>query len=499
MIDATTVEEYMRDANPISDLEMLDADELAFAVAAVDTRRAIAMQAPAHHPTKTKTTGPAPPSRRRSVWAFAAAFVLILVVVGGAALVLRRDDTQVTNEPETPTTEAAPSTVVDEQAPPTTATATLAEPILVASLVWSRVPQDEAVSSPSDTQDMKSVTIGGPGFVAVGETGDAAVWTSADAISWSLVPNDQPPLGGPGQQSMQSVTVGGPGLVAVGFGGDEPGMAGRTAAVWTSVDGSAWSRVPYQDAFGSPGYGGNSTAMYSVTVGGPGLVAVGTDGRVAAVWTSTDGVTWVRAPHNPEAFGTGKVPDAGTEMEDVVAGGPGLVAVGSVDEGEEQSSAAVWTSRDGVTWARVPHDEKVFGGVGSQGISSVTLGGPGLVAVGAEEPNTDVAMGGLRAAVWTSPDGVTWSRVPDDEAIFGGGEGDETGMDDVVAVGSGLIAVGGRMAWTSPDGITWTRVPDAETIFGIGEMEDVIAGGTGLIAVGEFDDNATVWIAVPAE
>ena len=45
----------------------------------------------------------------------------------------------------------------------------------------------------------------------------------------------------------------------------------------------------------------------------------------------------------------------------------------------------------------------------------VTVGGPGVVAVGREgsAPDTD-------AAVWTSPDGITWSRIPDDEAVLGG-------------------------------------------------------------------------------
>ena len=50
----------------------------------------------------------------------------------------------------------------------------------------------------------------------------------------------------------------------------------------------------------------------------------------------------------------------------------------------------VWTSVDGITWSRVPHDEAVFGGEGDQEISSVTAGGPGLVAVG--ESNGDAAI-----------------------------------------------------------------------------------------------------------
>jgi len=46
---------------------------------------------------------------------------------------------------------------------------------------------------------------------------------------------------------------------------------------------------------------------------------------------------------------------------------------------------------------------------------SVTVGGPGLVAVGLDESSGD-----KDAAVWTSPDGITWSRVPHDDAVFGG-------------------------------------------------------------------------------
>ena len=43
--------------------------------------------------------------------------------------------------------------------------------------------------------------------------------------------------------------------------------------------------------------------------------------------------------------------------------GAGLVAVGGgAVEAGTGIGAAVWTSRDGVTWSRVPHDEGVFAG-----------------------------------------------------------------------------------------------------------------------------------------
>ena len=149
--------------------------------------------------------------------------------------------------------------------------------------------------------------------------------------------------------------------------------------------------------------------MSGVTTGGPGLVAVGYSDTAAAVWTSVDGVSWSRVPHDIAVFsGTGN-----QEMSSVTVGGPGLVAVGGDD-----SNAAVWTSPDGFTWSRVRHDEEVFGGPGGQWMAEVVVGGPGLVAVGWAGDQGDA--GSSVAAVWTSVDGLSWSRVPHDEAVFGG-------------------------------------------------------------------------------
>ena len=62
------------------------------------------------------------------------------------------------------------------------------------------------------------------------------------------------------------------------------GSDGGTAAVWASVDGVTWSRDPDTGAvFG----GERAQAMLSVAAGGPGLVAVGSDGSDTAVWIAT--------------------------------------------------------------------------------------------------------------------------------------------------------------------------------------------------------------------
>ena len=118
----------------------------------------------------------------------------------------------------------------------------------------------------------------------------------------------------------------------------------------------------------------------------------------------------------------------------------------------------------------------------------VVVGGPGLVAVGEND---------LGAPVWTSVDGITWARVPDDEAAFNA----NTRIFNVTATSAGLMAFGDPGlgypgVWTSVDGITWARVDDA--VFGRAAPSDVTVGGPGLVAVGNRSDGF-VWVATPED
>ncbi len=251
-------------------------------------------------------------------------------------------------------------------------------------ITWDRVPHGAALFGEARMQD---VTVGGPGLVAVGDVeSGAAVWTSVDGITWIRAPHDPAVFGSDSDLSMDAVTAGGPGLVAVGL--DWSGGSTADAVIWTSVDGIVWDRVPHdEDLFGGVG----NQAAVSIAVVGTRVVAVGVERSsdiVAAVWTSENGIVWQRVPNDQEALAEG-------QMVDLTEGGPGLVSVGWIGwVATRNSDAAVWTSIDGITWDRTPHDEDLFGGVEMWG---VTAGGPGLVAVGSDGPD---------AAVWIS--------VPDD-------------------------------------------------------------------------------------
>lgn len=135
-----------------------------------------------------------------------------------------------------------------------------AEPVVPATgpaLAWQRVPPNEALAGPGE-QRLDDVVTFGDELVAVGsshrpdEPGgdvDGAVWRSPDGIEWERGTEASAGLGGPGDQRVLGVTAGGPGLVAVGSDGGS-----SSAAIWRSSDGAAWNRVTADEAvFGGTG------------------------------------------------------------------------------------------------------------------------------------------------------------------------------------------------------------------------------------------------------
>ncbi len=219
------------------------------------------------------------------------------------------------------------------------------------------------------------------------------------------------------------------------------------------VVGDDWTRIAHNESV----FGGGRVVATGLASNDEGLVAVGVDGDVGAVdaeagvWVSRDGLSWERIRNAGLTRANG---DGVQGMLSVAFGSSRFVAVGasgletqrSADPSADPSAgssfdknghllaeaafprvdfdAAVWTSADGRVWTPVPHDEAIFGdeyanpdGDGSmdgdllpsQWMSDVTSGGPGYVAVG-----LDVQ----RAAVWTSPDGIRWSRVPRESEVF---------------------------------------------------------------------------------
>jgi hypothetical protein len=221
---------------------------------------------------------------------------------------------------------------------------------------------------------------------------------------------------------------------------------------------------------------------------------------------------------------TGALSGEGSEhVSQVIAGGPGLVAVGAADTGCDwgpwgdvgtkgfalveawgyRCGGAVWLSADGEAWTRVPDPEGVFSAEsGVALLTGVADNGYRLVAVGITGTQGDPASRfGPKPGVWVSDDdGASWTRVPHAEAVFGG-EGRHL-VWSVIPTDFGFVAAGDEL-WSSPDGWTWTRVGPMHEVRRMARTPD------GYVAVGYDEPTPVAWtspdglswtpVAVPAE
>lgn len=335
-------------------------------------------------------------------------------------------------------------------------------------------------------------------FVAVGsstdrsEIGRAAAWVSDGAGGWKRAP-DLPDLGnssGSGGTAMSAVAWGQGKWVAGGVEFNE--SVGQDGVTWTSPDGFNWSRATLPD----PGLG-----IMGLVAGGPGFVAVGSSesvegellpGAHSGIWTSVDGTIWTRVPDGP-IF-------ANSFINAVVNGGPGVVAVGSTIDPIDTNGVfapAIWTSADGLTWTKeaTPTDPNpwtsVVGTLQGRVISNIVATPEGFVAVGVEFGLTPTNL--HRAAVWTSADGRSWTRVPHDP-VFDGGEDSSArfGMRAIYLIGARLIATG-----STPSGPTvWVSPPEPGTLPGQAEPGATQPGGPGASSAPmSFDPRAAAFHA----
>ena len=177
----------------------------------------------------------------------------------------------------------------------------------------------------------------------------------------------------------------------------------------------------------------------------------------------------------------------------------GVLAFGfNAEVGNEY--AAVWTSPDGSEWRRVPGES--FGRSGDHRIENVTDFGGRLVAVGSERSG-----GGTDPAVWHSEDqGATWKRI--DSVTSGLHQvGKQAAMQAVVEHDPGLVAVGFQKSqegfdaaiWTSTDATDWSWVTLPSFVEpGDQRMLAATTFGEQLVVVGTAsgtdDQDAAVWV-----
>jgi hypothetical protein len=309
--------------------------------------------------------------------------------------------------------------------------------------------------------------------VAGGANGRPAAWISTDGgTTWRRTAGQTPSvLDRPGIQQLTSVTHASAGWLAVG---GVTGGAAEHPAVLVSRDGSIWSAADREHAFT-----GRGLYTRQAAADGDNYVIVGyqqaSSLQTAAAWWSAGLTSWHRASIAAASAPAASAPAArtgGTRMLAVTASADGFVAVGS-----RGTRPAIWTTPDGRTWTEA--DLPLPAGATSAVLQHIAARGRTVVAAG----TLRTPAGQLPFAARSSDGGSTWSEaglpVPSGTAQ----------VTALAAAGESFTATGtfgttpghqDVVVWTSPNGATW----QAATPSGLGLAGPGIQAITGLAASG---------------
>ncbi len=251
---------------------------------------------------------------------------------------------------------------------------------------------------------------------------------------------------------------------------DSEGGSRYFPGIWTSADGLRWQPA---DVEGSDKEG---LEIRDVTVGGPGLVAVGDDRTGdtvrAAVWLSTDGLRWARV--HDDGFNPGRMWRVGATDQEIVAFGDDCLCIYSKQYlADGQGRRVNWTSPDGRDWLRATNEPGVEV---AKGVRTLVGVGGWLTAFVHDWDSVDAATRPVE--VWRTRGRADWTKVgelPGSQGadVFHAAQGPRGW------VATGMTGSNEAAAWISSDGIAWDRSPTAP-----GAVHALLADRAGFIAVG---------------
>ena len=333
-----------------------------------------------------------------------------------------------------------------------------------AKLVWQR-----SLRGAPGAGNLNGIATDGRRFVAVGLVSRlparaVPIWTSTDGLMWKAAKLARGTF--PAGTLLIDVVRQGSRFLAFG----EPASGtGQGTLAWSSPDGLTWKRYKPKG--------------FPVTTTDQPVQATATnDGVLLLVGSSTTNRYSLWSSHADRWKALGAAPAAGAPPGTLVAAqlisDRHALVVAGTHSGATTDNAAVWHSTTGARWSTATVEgaqPDVF-----SGIKDLVPVGSALVAVGV----ADGPVGSEIAYAWRSNDGISWSADRGSIPAFMAGSTAGQGMDAGVTNGHGVLAAGhdgGKLAlWSSPNGKTWARVPD-QPRFSVGATATAsgiaIAGG----------------------
>ena len=255
---------------------------------------------------------------------------------------------------------------------------------------WTAADREPAFSQPGlvTEQAAAAPTMGYVivGYQSAGGRAVAAAWYSAGLTGWQRAAVDTQ------NGQMRAVTAGPHGFVAVG-------AAGNAAAAWTSPNGQAWTQqnVPLP-------VGATRAALQYVASNGRTVVAVGTALTTAgqqlpfAASSADGGRTWAESAL-PVPAGRAFV-TALTATGAATGSGAGgqFLATGTYGSTPGHQDVVVWTSASGSAWQAVTPTGQGLTGTGIQAITGLDVWDRTLTGVG-----FTATPGGEQPVFWQSP------------------------------------------------------------------------------------------------